>query len=1271
MNLIYRSLFAFIIVCISFAYSYSQAVSSLLVDGRIYFKMSDHAYLNVAVDDNKINPQDVYFLQDIIIKYDIQEMIMPFPSAKSDILQRTFRLDFNNIYEVYNLIRDLENHPDIEYAEPAPWFFISDYPDDPLYGEVSGGLFGGSAQANWHLNLINAEDAWSVTEGDENIIVAVLDNAIWAEHPDLVNKIVLSVDLANGGNDPSPPEPTYIWSHGTHSAGLVGAETDNGTGVASIGNRVSIMAVKLGDDASDGQSMAAGFEGIVWAADNGAHVINMSWGSPMFFQTMQNTVNYAYNLGCVLVGAAGNNGNGMETQMNPDIPVNYVGYPAALNHVIAVGSVDLGDNKSNFSNYGTWIDVLAPGGYYNSGVGGIGAFTVLSTTANEAGGLAGILNASTGGAGFYGVQGKYDIMQGTSMAAPIVAGLCGLMLSVNPDLTPEKLIEILKATCDNINAQNAAFIDSIGAGRINAYAAVLAAQDAITEPVADFMASATAIPEGGEVDFTDLSIGDIVSWDWYFEGGIPETSSSQHPQGIIYNEAGIYEVSLTVSDGTTENTEIKTAFILVGQGSGFSNSYWIEQNTRFPSQFRGIWSIEIPNQNTAWLLTYDGTGGSITRDFAVTANGGNLWTPGVIQAPEHLSPGDISAIDELNAWIAMYDITGGGGIYRTSDGGETWEHQATAEFSNSASFANIVHMFNENDGYCQGDPINGNFEIYVTSDGGENWTLVDGANIPNPQTNEMGWTGVCDAVGNTAWFGTSTGRVFKTTDKGLTWTVHNTGEANVSRLSFADEDNGVAICAVYNQTTGQITSWKMLRTSDGGESWSNINVENQFLSDVAAVPGTPGMLIGVKISPSIAQNYSTYSLDYGTTWTMLDDSVQYTSVQMFDEFSGWAGGFNWDENNGGVYKWPGLNVGSEPYFVSMPVEEVVENESYVYNIEAIDPNELSLIISAVDLPDWLTLTDNEDGTAIISGTAPDIDTEFESFNISLIADNAEEQGYQNFLITVHTSNQAPFFTSEANEQGYVGVEYVYNVSAEDPDDDELVITATTIPSWCSLIDNGDGTALLTGIPPNPSISGFPIILEVNDGMFTGVQFFRIYVSNAPATAPYFTSEPITEIFAYYDYLYLAVAEDPNNLDLTISATQLPDWLSLTDNGDGTASISGIAPEDVGTYNVVLVADNGNHTGTQSFTISVILNSVEDFGYGKISAYPNPASGFIFIENSSGAFYEIVDISGRIFNEGLINSNSEQINVSELNIGTFFIRLKYENSFAVIKLVKHK
>jgi len=1247
----------------------AQTVDRLCVDGRIYFKLKNEVPVNVMHNNGIINPKDAYFLEDLIDKYKITDLVLPFISAESDILQRTFRMDFDNADMVDQLIKELSQHPDIEYAEKAPLFFISLVPNDPYYNvSLSGGMWG-SANSSWHLNLINASQAWDVTPGDPDIVVAVLDNAIWIDHPDLANKVVSSIDLANGDNDPNPPDATYIWSHGTHSAGLIAAETNNGIGVASIGNGISIMAVKLGDDASDGQSMAAGFEGIVWAADNGADVINMSWGTPQFFQTMQNTVNYAYNKGCVLVGAAGNNGNGMETQVNPDIPINYVGYPAALPHVIAVGSCDVGDNKSDFSNYGTWIDVLAPGGYASSGFLGIGAFAVLSTTYNTAGTVMDMLNGTTGGAATFGVSGNYDLMQGTSMAAPVTSGLCGLMLSANPDLTPEELTFLLKSTCTNVNAQNAEFIDSIGAGRINAYAAVVAASNAIAPLVADFTASSVSIPEGGSIDFTDLSIGTPVSWEWAFEGAENPISNVQNPTNIVYNTAGVFQVSLTVTDAeSNEDTEIKTYYIIVGSSGSTAESAWILQHTHFTSPYRGVFQVDIPDENTAWVLTYDGTGGTYTTDFARTADGGSTWIPGVLDIPSELKPGDISAIDDQHAWLAAYNTAGGGGIYYTADGGETWTHQSTASFSGSSSFCNVVHMFNENEGYAMGDPESNEFEIYTTANGGETWTRVNGANIPNPETDEMGWTGVQDAYGDIAWFGSSTGRIFRTSDKGQTWQAFNTGEDNVSRISFWDDQNGIIICQVTNQSTGAIESWNMRKTSNGGETWSLINISGGYqFSDVSVVPGNLGMVVSVNISQTVGDNFSAISMDYGTTWEMLDDSIQYTCVEFLNEENGWAGSFNLDAENGGIYKWAG-NPGENPYFVSSPITEVDEMAVYTYNIEVIDPANGTITINAASgdpLPEWLTLTDNGDGTAVLTGTAPEVSAPVENFPVVIEASNGTVDIRQEFTINVNTIDLAPIFTSEPITSNFVNVLYTYNITTSDPDGDDLVITAVQKPSWSTFVDNGDGTAVLTGTPTTTSMLGFQVKLQVTDGIYTAEQNFSIQVTQNHA--PEFTSEPVVSGTTNTVYLYNITATDDDDQPITITATTLPEWASLTDNGDGTAIMTGtpLNPSTEG-YPVVLQVSDGMLSTDQEFSIVVVNSSIIDFGMGMISLYPNPTVDVLYITNAMNSEYQLFDILGHCLYSGVINTASFAIDVEGLSSGNYIVKLKNDGQYGVLR-----
>lgn len=1065
----------------------SQTVNKWHQDGWIYFKVKDSEGQIIKADGKNVDLKRVDFLKPFVEQYGIISIVKPFYTADDVKLQNTYKIHFTDIFEIENLIRELSELQITDYAEPAPVYYTSYAPNDDYYvnNDVNYWLLG-DANTRWHLDVINAAAAWDISKGDTNIIVAVLDNAIYTDHPDLVNKIAIQVDLADDDSIANPPVAEYIWSHGTHTAGLIAAETDNSTGVSSLGYNVRIMAVKLASDASDGQAMTAGFEGIVWAADHGADVINMSWGSPTFFITMQNTVNYAYNKGCILLGAAGNNGDGAETSANPAIPVNYVGYPAALEHVIAVGSTDSDDAKSSFSEYGTWIDVCAPGGFDAT----TGIFSVLSTTYSDAGDIMSMLTGTGGGAASWGITGKYDCMQGTSMACPVAAGLAGLMLSVNPNLTPDELTEIMKATCDNIDAQNTQFIDSIGAGRINAASALQAVLDSLNANTvtADFMASSVVIPLGYTVDYTDMSTGTITSWSWTFEGGNPATSTDQNPTAIQYDTTGVFAVTLVVSDGTNTDTEVKNYFIIVGQGST-GNSAWMPQATGFSAQFRGILDVSIVNPDIVWALSYDGTSGTMTKDFTKTINGGDNWLSGTISAATNHDVANISAVNENIAWVAMYDANGGGAIYKTIDGGQNWEHQTTALFNNASSFTNVVHFFNENEGYCMGDPINNEFEIYTTSDGGTTWTLVDGANIPDPVSGEMGWTGVGYAVNDTVWFGSNTGRIFKSVDKGATWNVYTTGEANVSGISMHDGMRGIMLAAVYDQTSGALTSWNMRKTTDGGETWQAVTpVGNYFKSDMSAVPGMPGKIISTGISQNMAECGSSYSLDYGTSWTLLDDSIQYTMVEFYDDTTGWAGGFSLDSLIEGIWKWIGIPVNTNPVITSIPSTSVIVNDAYIYNITATDPAFLPLTITADSIPAWLSFSQLTDTTALLSGTPDSVHIGMHYVIIS--ASNGAQSVSQPFTIEVLTDR--PYFTSTPSTAFiYVGDTVDYLATADDHNGTALTFGYSELPAFTSITDNGNNTALVYGIADSAGYKDFDI--WVSDGTYTVHQTWTLLV----------------------------------------------------------------------------------------------------------------------------------------------------------------------------------
>jgi len=368
----------------------------------------------------------------------------------------------------------------------------------------------------------------------------------------------------------------------------------------------------------------------------------------------------------------------------------------------------------------------------------------------------------------------------------------------------------------------------------------------------------------------------------------------------------------------------------------------------------------------------------------------------------------------------------------------------------------------------------------------------------------------------------------------------------------------------------------MIKTDDGGETWTGIAVEDQFLTDVSAVPGEIGMYVGIKISATSEGNFSTYTQDYGTSWTELDDSVQYTNVSMFSAECGWAGGFNWDENSGGIYKWVPLAPSDAPHFTSSPELEVVEFETYTYNVVTEDPNSLALTITAPTNPTWLTITDNGDGTATLTGTAPSISGVSEDFDVILNVSNGDFDANQSFTITVNTSNTAPYFTSTPSTVHVQNTPYTYDIVTADDEDDDLTIEATALPTWASFVDNGDGTGNITGTPATTSFLGFQVVLVVSDGMFDTTQDFRVQVN---------------------------------------------------------------------------------------------ANEIVDFGFGNVEVYPNPATGFINIMNCQGAYYEIMDISGRVLADGTLNNSIEKVDLSEYANGNFFVRLYNGEKVYTVKIVK--
>jgi len=846
----------------------AQTVDPNALDGEIFFQLKASAPVVYGSNKEALALDQVAFLDSLKSTFQITKVERPFYMTNDAKLQRTYLLHFKDIKAVDSLIRVLEKNKTIAYAEKVPLLKAYFTPNDPY--------FNSNIDYNWYLKVIQASKAWDIQKGNPNIKVAIIDNAVDIIHPDLKNKIVADTDIANGDNDPTPPKKTSEWSHGTHVSGLAGAQTNNGIGIASIGFNISLMAVKVAPDSSDGSTMYYGYQGMIWAADHGANVENLSWGGPGYSKTGQEVVNYVYNKGCVIVASAGNDGDSV------------VNYPAGYKHVISVAATNSDDSKASFSQYGSTIDVCAPGGSKKNNNGtSSGIYSTVYYSATD-----------------------YGYMQGTSMSSPIVAGLCGLMLSEDPLLTPDKLEAILKATCDNIDAENFNYKGELGAGRVDAYKALQAVKDTLANQtvVANFEASTTYIPEGDKVSFTDKSSGNPTSWKWTFEGGTPTTSTAQNPSNIEYSKSGTFTVSLTVSNGIHSNTETKKSFIQVYP---LVTGAWIPQSTGFSTTPVGIDYISIVNPDTVWADAFDGSGqGTHLLKFTKTTDGGNTWTPGSYSGvPSSCTVSSISAISANQAWIATYSSTHSDqGIYVTSDGGASWTKQATAYFSLSSSFPDGVYFWDKNNGICFGDPISGYFEIYTTTNGGSTWTKVPKSNMPAALSGEYGYVSLFAVYGNTFWFGTNKGRVFKSTDRGLNWTVSNTGMTEVTNLGFHNANDGVATYVSYD-STGSINNFAMVKSTDGGRTWSTVSPTGTFYkSSLAVVPNKPGMLVSVNGLSNTSKDGSAYSMDEGKTWTQLDTLIQYTSVKFYNDKVGWAGGFN-NSPSRGIWKWKPIATG--------------------------------------------------------------------------------------------------------------------------------------------------------------------------------------------------------------------------------------------------------------------------------------------------------------------------------------------------------------------------
>jgi photosystem II stability/assembly factor-like uncharacterized protein len=332
------------------------------------------------------------------------------------------------------------------------------------------------------------------------------------------------------------------------------------------------------------------------------------------------------------------------------------------------------------------------------------------------------------------------------------------------------------------------------------------------------------------------------------------------------------------------------------------NSEWISQATAFSKPLRGISCLHAVDSLVVWAIAYDSNGDRFPiNEFTRTENGGDTWKSGVISGCDGLRHSMIFALNSKTAYcpMSLQSGTNPKGIYVTMDAGNTWKRQTSASFSDPASFPNVVHFFDQNNGFCMGDPVGGEYEIYTTSDGGNSWIKVAAENIPNPLASEEGITGYYSSIGDNAWFGTTKGRVYRSNDRGRHWDVSSTSfNGNTVDVDFADQFHGLAQNK-SNKTTGTLSE-----TFDGGVTWSLVKTTGPMGSeDLCFVPGTENTWASTG-NPSSGVFYS---CDGGHSWVPFvgNENEQVIKIDFVSPETGWAGGFNASASVGGMYKFVG------------------------------------------------------------------------------------------------------------------------------------------------------------------------------------------------------------------------------------------------------------------------------------------------------------------------------------------------------------------------------
>ncbi len=794
-------------------------------------------------------------------------------------ISRIYQIRYDSPIDIIDLCKELMQNPDVEYATPVYKRYSNVYaPNDPDYvGNKQYGLF-----------VMKLPSAWDITKGDPKVKIAIVDSAIDWTHEDLNDNIWTNIyenpnnnidddhngfvndvhgwdfvgDINSGSTTLLPDNDTRSVfannSHGTHVAGCAAGVTDNGKGIASPGFNCSILPVKVGADNPNIGDIIDGYSGILYAAKMKADVINCSWGGPGYSPAEEDVINQAYEMGSVIVVAAGNTSSYIDANKL---------YPACFPNVLVVGSTTT-NKPSDFSEYGVLVDVWAPGEQ------------IFSTVPDN----------------------SYEYMSGTSMSSPNVAGVVGLLKSIHPDWSPVKLMMQLRSTVSNTIAPSDA-ARPYYFGMVNAYDAVRYNYKDETRKVPGIAVrnsylSGDNVIKNFDVHSVKLDLINYLSEATNttitvsaYDEWIKLTNNTKNIGTIGTDGTSIMDFDIEIDENCpwfsaiipllveikADNNYVNYELIEIPLSIETDNEFDVLVDYTMPLQYMRPNAFQMLDKANGWFVGNDEI---YNRGFYGNITNGEL-------RGDQINSNPVYAVHAFNTQSAVIgtgstDDVATSQLLSTTDGGAHW---VMTDLSQVTGFINFVHFWDDNNGIFLGDPKpNSNrWGCATTPDGGNTWYQI--TSLPLPFSDEDGLVGSGQFKGDEIWFGTNKGRIFYSPDRGKTWEVSVVSSAGymVTELSFIDKSTGIAVLSDGKTTN---TNRFLAMTTDG-KTWKNHPTLNFTASGKIPVhlfsPANSNKQYILFSSGEIH-----YSEDNGVTWKYLSSKAGYFYVlgshQIYDPY---------------------------------------------------------------------------------------------------------------------------------------------------------------------------------------------------------------------------------------------------------------------------------------------------------------------------------------------------------------------------------------------------